>query len=85
MYLIMLKYTQNLGHSERNEKYVQKWIVKSKNCEFVVLDSLAVGHSGRAVRRHEMPFAAETLGSWVRIPLEAWVFVCSFLCFCCPV
>jgi hypothetical protein len=25
-----------------------------------------------------------TLGSWVRIPLEAWLFV-FILCLCCPV
>jgi hypothetical protein len=29
---------------------------------------------------------ARTLGSWVRIPLKAWMFVCaSILCLCCPV
>jgi hypothetical protein len=28
--------------------------------------------------RHEMPFPAQTLGSWVRIPLEAWIFVCFY-------
>jgi hypothetical protein len=36
-------------------------------------------HSGRAVY-------ARTLGSWVRIPLKAWMFVCAFiLCLFCPV
>jgi hypothetical protein len=29
--------------------------------------------------------AARTLGSWVRIPLEAWMDVRVFLCSCCPV
>jgi hypothetical protein len=33
---------------------------------------------------HEMPFPARTLGSWIRISLEAWAYVCVFyspLCF----
>jgi hypothetical protein len=25
--------------------------------------------------RHKMPSPAQTLGSWIRIPLEAWMFV----------
>jgi hypothetical protein len=34
--------------------------------------------------RHEMSSPALTLGSWVRIPLEAWMFA-FILCLCCPV
>jgi hypothetical protein len=35
--------------------------------------------------RHELPSLAPTLGSWVRIPLKAWISVlCAFiLCLCC--
>jgi hypothetical protein len=32
-------------------------------------------HSGRAVYRHELSLLAGTLGSWVQIPLETWMFV----------
>jgi hypothetical protein len=36
--------------------------------------------------RHELSSLARTLGSWVRIPLKAWMSVCAFiLCLCCPV
>jgi hypothetical protein len=36
--------------------------------------------------RHELSFLARTLGSWVRIPLKAWMSVSAFnLCFSCPV
>jgi hypothetical protein len=28
----------------------------------------------------EQSEAARTLGSWVRIPLKAWMCVCNFLC-----
>jgi hypothetical protein len=36
--------------------------------------------------RHDLSSPARTLGSWIRIPLEAWMSVCAFiLCFCCPV
>jgi hypothetical protein len=34
--------------------------------------------------RHEMSLPAQTLGSWVRIPLEAWMSV-SVSSVCCPV
>jgi hypothetical protein len=36
------------------------------------------------VGRHEMSSPAWTLGSWVRIPQEAWMFA-SILYLCCPV
>jgi hypothetical protein len=36
--------------------------------------------------RHVLSSLARTLGSCVRIPLKAWMFVYVFiLCFCCPV
>jgi hypothetical protein len=36
--------------------------------------------------RHELSSLARTLGSWVRIPLKAWMSVCAFtLCLCCLV
>jgi hypothetical protein len=31
--------------------------------------------------RHELPSTAQTLGSWVRIPLEAWMSVCVYSVF----
>jgi hypothetical protein len=31
--------------------------------------------------RHELSTPAKTLGSWVRIPLEAWLFVCIYSVF----
>jgi hypothetical protein len=35
--------------------------------------------------RHKPSSPARTLGSWVRIALEAWMSVCLFcLCLCCP-
>jgi hypothetical protein len=35
---------------------------------------------------HELSSVAQTLGSWVRIPLEAWMSMCAFiLCLCCSV
>jgi hypothetical protein len=42
-------------------------------------------HSGRAV--YELSSLARTLGSWIRIPLKAWLSVfCAFiLCLCCSV
>jgi hypothetical protein len=30
--------------------------------------------------RQEMSSPAQTLGLWVRIPLEAWMFVCVYFC-----
>jgi hypothetical protein len=30
------------------------------------------------IARHEMPSLARTLGSWVRIPLKAWMSVCVY-------
>jgi hypothetical protein len=34
---------------------------------------------------HELYSLARTLGSWVRFPFKAWMFVCAFiLCLCCP-
>jgi hypothetical protein len=38
-------------------------------------------HCGRAVLRHELSSLARTLGSWIRIPLEAWMSV-FILCLC---
>jgi hypothetical protein len=35
--------------------------------------------------RHEQSSPAQTLGSWVRIPTEAWMSVRVFLCLCCSV
>jgi hypothetical protein len=36
--------------------------------------------------RNELSSIARTLGSWVRIPLKAWMSVYAFiLCSCCPV
>jgi hypothetical protein len=36
--------------------------------------------------RHELSSPSRMLGSWVRIPLKAWMSVCAFiLCLCCPV
>jgi hypothetical protein len=33
-----------------------------------------------------LPWLARTLGSWVRIPLKAWMSVFALiLCLCCPV
>jgi hypothetical protein len=35
---------------------------------------------------HESSSLARTLGSWVRIPLKAWMSVCGFILYlCCPV
>jgi hypothetical protein len=35
--------------------------------------------------RHELSSLSRTLGSWVRIPLNAWMPVCAFiLCLCQP-
>jgi hypothetical protein len=36
--------------------------------------------------KHEPSSGSLTLGSWIRILLKAWIFVCAFiLCLCCPV
>jgi hypothetical protein len=36
--------------------------------------------------RHELSSPARTLGSWVKIPLKAWMSICaSILCLCCRV
>jgi hypothetical protein len=37
-----------------------------------------------AALRYELPSPAQTLGSWHRIPLKAWMFE-FFLCLCCLV
>jgi hypothetical protein len=34
--------------------------------------------------RHELSSPAQTLGSWVRIPLEAWIYVCIYSVFVLP-
>jgi hypothetical protein len=31
--------------------------------------------------RHELPSPAQTLGSWFRIPLKAWMSVCVYFVF----
>jgi hypothetical protein len=40
-------------------------------------------HSGLRGLRHELSSLAQTLGSWVRIPLKAWMSVCAFILFLC--
>jgi hypothetical protein len=35
--------------------------------------------------RARIVFPVRTLRSWVRIPLEGWMYVCVFLCLWCPV
>jgi hypothetical protein len=47
-----------------------------------IFSTAITGHSGRAVR-HEMSSLARTLGSWVRITLEAWMSVCIYSVLCC--
>jgi hypothetical protein len=61
----------------------------------VVLNSLSTGSTLSYIRcpdgrsewsrglRHEISSSTRTLGSWVRIPLEAWMSA-FILCFCCP-
>jgi hypothetical protein len=71
------KYNNLLGRCiSRN--YAQKLITGSKLCMV-----LAVMHRSQWSRglRHEMSSPAWTLGSWVRIPLEAWMFVCVYSVF----
>jgi hypothetical protein len=49
---------------------------------FWLVNLRRAGHSSRAV--YELSSLARTLGSWVRIPLRAWIFgvcMCSF-CVC---
>jgi hypothetical protein len=53
-----------------------------------ISDSVAsnADHSGPRGLRHEPSSPARTLGSWVRIPLKAWMCVCVFiLCLYCSV
>jgi hypothetical protein len=46
---------------------------------------LSRSHWLRSLRR-ELSSLTRTLGSWVGIPLKAWMFVCAFiLCLCCRV
>jgi hypothetical protein len=46
---------------------------------FPALHTVRADHSGRPHGlRHEMSSPARTLGSWVRIPLKAWKFVCIY-------
>jgi hypothetical protein len=49
------------------------WIKKRK--------VIPVDHSGRGVR-HELSSHAWTLGSWARIPLNAWMSVLLLFCIC---
>jgi hypothetical protein len=35
--------------------------------------------------RHEQSSLARTLGSWLQIPLEAWMSVCVYSVLCCSV
>jgi hypothetical protein len=42
--------------------------------------SVKFSHHSKADLRHEQSSPARTLGSWVGIPLEAWISVCVVLC-----
>jgi hypothetical protein len=52
--------------------YVAPWYL-------VPLLMLLADHSGLT---HEISSPAQTLGSWFRNLLEAWVYICAFLCLC---
>lgn len=41
-------------------------------------------HSGRGDLRHEISSPAETFGSWVRVPFEAWMPVGVYSLFVLP-
>jgi hypothetical protein len=47
-----------------------------------LVKDLKADHSGRAGLRHEMSSPARTLGTWIRIPLKAWMSVWFILCLC---
>jgi hypothetical protein len=49
----------------------------------LVLKSMADRSQWPRGLRHELSSLARKLGSWVRIPLKAWMSVCTFiLCLC---
>jgi hypothetical protein len=45
---------------------------------YVVVMFHLADHSGHAVLRHEPSSPAQTLVSWVRIPLKAWMSICVY-------
>jgi hypothetical protein len=55
---------------------------------FETVYACCIEHQSRQQRprglRHELPSPAQTLGSWVRIPLEAWMSVCVYSVFILP-
>jgi hypothetical protein len=50
------------------------------NAELCLLKQVAPITGARGLR-HELSSLALTLGSWVRIPLEAWMSVCVYYVF----
>jgi hypothetical protein len=67
------------------------WRLTSSKCRGQQHEDLYIrssDHSGRPRSlRHELSSLARTLGSWIRIPLKAWMSIfCAFIpCFCCSV
>jgi hypothetical protein len=58
-----------------------------KHFSYIILHISSLGRSQWPPGiRHELSSPAQTLRSWVRIPLKARIFVCAFiLCLCCSV
>jgi hypothetical protein len=48
------------------------------NFEFITTDIADSRSQWPRGLRHELSSPAQTLGSWVRIPLEAWMSVCAY-------
>jgi hypothetical protein len=68
-------HTRPIKHTQR-----LMWFAVSGSVQIYIADIRSCRPRGL---RHELFSPAQTLGSWVRIPLEAWMYVCIYSV--CPV
>jgi hypothetical protein len=74
-----------LTHKQLKKMFVRLWNRRNKNEThsdffFLNLSTLSQSEWLRGLR-HELSSPAQTLGSWVRFPLEAWMFVYVYTMF----
>jgi hypothetical protein len=63
--------------------YLENIIIDGRQDKDILMLNYSQSQWPRGLR-HEMSSPARTLGSWFRVPLEAWLYA-FILCLCCPV
>jgi hypothetical protein len=74
-------YEDPLKETMTTSTYLWFTILNSIICHYIIYDCRTQWPRGL---RYELSSLARTLGSWVRIPLKAWISA-IIMCLCCPV